>query len=61
MSAMLVAINAWQNVRESVVPRYVDQEVPEVPAETHEVWPKLIPAGIRPKPDVEETIHRTHV
>lgn len=51
----------WQNLRESVVPRHVDQEVPEMPPEVHEAWPKLTPAGIRPRPDEEEIIHRTHV
>lgn len=51
----------WQNLRESVVPRFVDQEVPEPAPEKHEVWPKLTPAGIRPTPHEEEIIHRTHV
>jgi NADH-quinone oxidoreductase subunit K len=50
----------WQQLREDHLPGYVDQEVPEEP-EQQVVWPHLTPAGIEPRPDLEELTHRSHV
>ncbi|MGE0755362.1 MAG: NADH-quinone oxidoreductase subunit NuoK [Pirellulaceae bacterium] len=50
----------WQDLREEGQPPYVDREVPEqVAAEKH--WPALTPAGVEPRRDVEELLHRRRV
>ena len=53
-------IASWDELRESNLPRYRDEELPEV-AEPTPQWPHLTPAGVEPKPDVEEVTHRSHV
>ena len=50
----------WQQLREENQPAYRDHEVPEV-VERPQTWPKLPPAGIEPRHDLEESTHRTHV
>jgi NADH-quinone oxidoreductase subunit K len=54
-------IAIWQELREENQPAYVDREVPEELAEAEPQWPKLVPAGVEPEPDLEEITHRTHV
>jgi NADH-quinone oxidoreductase subunit K len=54
-------IAAWQQLRESNQPPYVDEEVPEEPPAAPQQWPTLTPAGIEPKPREEEAIYRSHV
>jgi hypothetical protein len=53
-------IVVWDELREVNLPRYVDQELPEI-AETQHRWPHLTPAGAEPQADVEEETHRSHV
>jgi NADH-quinone oxidoreductase subunit K len=53
-------IAAWDELRESNLPRYADHELPEV-AEHAPEWPQLTPAGAEPNVDVEEVTHRSHV
>ncbi|HTQ37881.1 MAG TPA: NADH-quinone oxidoreductase subunit NuoK [Pirellulales bacterium] len=53
-------IAAWDELRESNLPAYVDHELPAV-AEITPHWPHLTPAGLEPKADVEEETHRSHV
>jgi len=50
----------WQNIRESGVPAYVDTQVPEE-TQDEDIWPKLTPAGIEPKHDLEKEMHRSRV
>lgn len=51
---------AWQDLRESGQPAYVDRQVPEEPGEVRE-WPQLPPAGREPKKNIEEFMHRRRV
>jgi NADH-quinone oxidoreductase subunit K len=53
-------IAAWDELREANLPRYTDQELPEI-AEPQHQWPHLTPAGTEPQVDVEEETHRSHV
>ena len=53
-------IAAWDELRESNLPRYADSELPEV-AESAPEWPQLTPAGAEPEVDAEEVTHRSHV
>jgi NADH-quinone oxidoreductase subunit K len=53
-------IAAWDDLRESNLPQYVDRELPEM-AEPAARWPHLTPAGLEPKVDQEEVTHRSHV
>jgi NADH-quinone oxidoreductase subunit K len=53
-------IAAWDDLRESNLPKYIDHELPEVTEPEHQ-WPHLTPAGTEPKPDEEEVTHRSHV
>jgi hypothetical protein len=50
----------WQDLREEGQPAYVDRQVPEE-REEDRVWPSLTPAGIRPKPNLDETLHRPRI
>jgi NADH-quinone oxidoreductase subunit K len=50
----------WQDLREDTQPAFVDREVPEERVEDR-VWPSLTPAGIRPKRDEDEFLHRPRV
>ena len=54
-------IAVWQQLREENQPPYVDREVPEAPADPEPPWPKLVPAGVEPEPDLEAVTHRAHV
>jgi NADH-quinone oxidoreductase subunit K len=53
-------IAAWDDLRESNLPQYIDRELPEM-AEPMARWPHLTPAGLEPKVDQEEVTHRSHV
>jgi NADH-quinone oxidoreductase subunit K len=54
-------IAAWQQLCEENQLPYVEFEVSTFPAQPEPTWPKLTPAGIEPKPDLDEISHRTHV
>jgi NADH-quinone oxidoreductase subunit K len=50
----------WQRLRESSLPNYVDEEVPEeVTPPAH--WPQLSPSGVRPDVNPQEERERAHV
>ena len=51
---------AWQDLRETGQPAFVDQLVPEERDED-QVWPTLTVAGHRPAPDLDEQSHRSRV
>jgi NADH-quinone oxidoreductase subunit K len=51
----------WNQVREDNVPPFVEREVPAEETEEPQVWPHLTPAGVEPKHDEEEQVHRSHV
>jgi NADH-quinone oxidoreductase subunit K len=51
---------AWQSLRESVLPRVVDRELPASDAAAME-FPRLTPAGIEPKHDPDAALEREHV
>ncbi|MCC7086710.1 MAG: NADH-quinone oxidoreductase subunit NuoK [Pirellulales bacterium] len=53
-------IAAWDELRESNLAAYTDDELPEV-AEPQPRWPELTPAGVEPKIDEEEITHRSYV
>ncbi len=53
-------IAAWDELRESNLAAYADEELPEV-SEPQQHWPELTPAGIEPKIDEEEITHRSYV
>jgi NADH-quinone oxidoreductase subunit K len=50
----------WHQLREENQQPYVDQQVPEE-REEEPLWPRLSPAGIEPRRNEEEEIHRSHV
>ena len=50
----------WQDLREATQPPYVDHAIPEERVEDH-VWPTLTVAGIEPKHNAEEELHRPKV
>ena len=52
-------IAAWQGMRESDQEAFVDQEVPEPPAD-HAPWPVLTPSGVVPRTGADEDLYRTH-
>ena len=58
-SGSLDIIN-WQNSREEGTMPYMDREVPEEPLDDA-LWPSLTPAGVEPKTDPEEHMHRSNV
>jgi hypothetical protein len=51
---------AWQSLRESVLPRVVDRELPASDAATL-VFPRLTPAGVEPEHDPDAALEREHV
>ena len=51
---------AWQSLRESVLPRVVDRELPASDA-TALVFPRLTPAGVEPEHDPDAALEREHV
>lgn len=52
--------NAWQSLRESVLPQTIDQALPPLDGGvTH--WPTLTPAGVEPAHDEEALLEREHV
>jgi NADH-quinone oxidoreductase subunit K len=53
-------IAAWDELRESNLPRYADHEIPDV-GEPPPQWPHLTPSGLEPKLDEEELTHRDHL
>lgn len=50
----------WQDLRDPGQPKFVDQAVPEEQITEH-VWPTLTVAGIEPKHNLEEELHRSRV
>jgi NADH-quinone oxidoreductase subunit K len=53
-------IAAWDELRESNLAAYADEELPEV-EEPQPQWPELTPAGLEPQVDEAEITHRSHV
>jgi NADH-quinone oxidoreductase subunit K len=53
-------IAVWHTLREAGQPPFVDQELPEAPAEKP-VWPTLTPAGVEPEEAQDETLFRSQV
>ena len=51
---------AWQSLRESVLPRVVDRELPASDAAALE-FPRLTPAGVEPEHDPDAALEREHV
>jgi NADH-quinone oxidoreductase subunit K len=51
---------AWQSLRESVLPRVVDRELPASDAAAP-VFPRLTPAGVEPEQDPDAALEREHV
>jgi NADH-quinone oxidoreductase subunit K len=51
---------AWQSLRESVLPRVVDRELPANDAAAME-FPRLTPAGVEPEHDPDAALEREHV
>jgi NADH-quinone oxidoreductase subunit K len=51
---------AWQSLRESVLPRVVDHELPASDAQALQ-FPRLTPAGVEPEADEDELLQREHV
>ena len=51
---------AWQSLRESVLPRVVDRELPASDAAAME-FPRLTPAGVEPDHDPDAALEREHV
>lgn len=52
--------NAWQSLREAVLPRTIDQELPPLDAAAMH-WPRLTPAGVEPEHDEDALLEREHV
>ena len=53
-------IAIWQSLREENQPAFVEtDEQPRVEEEYR--WPHLVPAGVEPEHDPEETAYRSHV
>lgn len=50
----------WQDLREEILPAFVDREVPEEQQEDR-VWPRLTPAGVEPAINPDELLHRPRV
>ena len=51
----------WHDLREESLTAYADHEIPEVTEDTPHEWPTLTPAGLEPRPDIEEDTHRANV
>ncbi len=54
-------IALWHHLRESNQPGFVDEEIPEPPADGKPAWPHLTRAGIEPKADPGATDYRSKV
>ncbi len=54
-------IAIWHHLREANQPAYVDEEIPEPPAEAGSTWPRLPPAGVAPEPDRDDIDFRRQV
>ena len=54
-------IAVWQQLREADQPLFVDRDLDKLAPDEPTTWPKLTPAGVEPKPDEEEVLHRSHV
>ncbi len=53
-------IAVWQSLREENQPAFVEPE-DRAPREEEYPWPHLVPAGVEPEHDPEETAYRSHV
>ncbi len=53
-------IAVWQSLREENQPEFVEADEQE-PKEEEDRWPQLVPAGVEPEHDPEETAFRSHV
>jgi NADH-quinone oxidoreductase subunit K len=53
-------IVVWQQLREDDQPPYLERRLAAT-AEAEPEWPKLVPAGIEPEPNLEELSHRPRV
>ena len=51
---------AWQSLRESILPRVVDRELPASDAAAMK-FPRLTPAGVEPEHDPDAALEREHV
>ncbi|HZN32453.1 MAG TPA: NADH-quinone oxidoreductase subunit NuoK [Pirellulaceae bacterium] len=51
---------AWQDLREEGQPAFLDRQVPEERTEDR-LWPRLTPAGLEPRRDPDEELHRPRV
>lgn len=51
---------AWQSLREDVLPRVIDRELPAADAAAPS-WPRLTPAGVRPARDASQSLEREHI
>lgn len=54
-------VSLWQTLRDDSQPPFVDHELPEDVDVDKKEWPHLVPAGVEPEHDVEETVHRPRV
>lgn len=52
--------NAWQSLRETVLPQTIDQALPPIESAAAN-WPKLTPAGVEPTHDEDALLEREHV
>jgi NADH-quinone oxidoreductase subunit K len=50
----------WQELREEGQPEFVDRELPELSG-APKIWPRLSPAGVEPKVEAEELLHRSRI
>jgi NADH-quinone oxidoreductase subunit K len=53
-------IAVWQALRETDQPAFVDEELPEAPAEKPP-WPTLTPAGVEPARPADDALYRNQV
>ncbi len=54
-------IAVWQTLREDNQPPFEEPRLPEEPSGPAEPWPRLAPAGVKPKPSPEQTDYRPNV
>jgi len=52
--------NAWQSLREAVLPKTIDQALPPIDTAAAR-WPTLTPAGVEPEQDEDALLEREHV
>lgn len=50
----------WHELREEGQPAFVDQKLPEEPADER-LWPHLTPSGVAPVVDPEKLAHRSRI